>query len=96
MTKSISTVGTKQNVTYAMMSQGRRVAIPAKLCQEYGIQAGSPVVLEPTEHGIMLRSYRDVLRDVQRYFAGTAPKGVLLSDELLRERREEATKESRG
>jgi bifunctional DNA-binding transcriptional regulator/antitoxin component of YhaV-PrlF toxin-antitoxin module len=84
-----------ENVTHTKMSNGRRVAIPAKLCHEYGLEAGSPVVLELTEHGIMLRSYQDVLRDVQAYFAKAAPKGTLLSDELISDRREEAAKETR-
>jgi bifunctional DNA-binding transcriptional regulator/antitoxin component of YhaV-PrlF toxin-antitoxin module len=84
-----------QNVTHTKMSQGRRIAIPAELCHEYGFEPGSPVVLEPTESGIIVRPLQEVIRDVQAYFADAAPKGVLLSDELLRDRREEVARESR-
>jgi bifunctional DNA-binding transcriptional regulator/antitoxin component of YhaV-PrlF toxin-antitoxin module len=85
-----------QNVTHTKMGEGRRIAIPAELCHEYGLEPGSPVVLEPTESGIIVRPLEEVIRAVQAYFAGTAPKGVLVSEELIRDRREEAAREDRG
>ena len=59
-------------------------------------RAGDPVVLEPSESGIVLRPLSTVVREVQAFFAGAAPAGVLLSEELLRDRREEARREGRG
>jgi bifunctional DNA-binding transcriptional regulator/antitoxin component of YhaV-PrlF toxin-antitoxin module len=84
------------NVIHTKMGEGRRIAIPAELCQRYGIEPGDPVVLEPSATGIMMRSLETVIREVQAYFADAAPTGVLLSDELMRDRRKEAEQENRG
>jgi len=78
------------------MSEGRRVAIPAEMCQEYGLEPGTPVVLEPSGSGIVLRPLDAVIREVQAFFADVAPADVLLSEELSRDRREEAARENRG
>jgi bifunctional DNA-binding transcriptional regulator/antitoxin component of YhaV-PrlF toxin-antitoxin module len=84
------------NVIHTKLSEGRRVAIPAELCQCYGIEPGDPVVLEPSDTGIIMRPLHAVIRDVQAYFADVAPAGVSLSEELLRDRREEAERDKRG
>ena len=84
------------NVIHTKLSEGRRVAIPADLCQQYGIEPGDPVVLEPSDSGIVMRPLDTVIREVQAYFADVAPPGVSLSEELLRDRREEAQRENRG
>jgi bifunctional DNA-binding transcriptional regulator/antitoxin component of YhaV-PrlF toxin-antitoxin module len=78
------------------MSEGRRIAIPSELCQEYGLQPGDPIVLEPTESGIVLRPLDTVIREVQAFFADVAPADVRLSEELSRDRRKEAAREERG
>jgi bifunctional DNA-binding transcriptional regulator/antitoxin component of YhaV-PrlF toxin-antitoxin module len=84
------------HVTHTKMSEGRRVAIPAEMCQEYGLVPGSPVVLEPSGSGIMVRPLDTVIREVQAFFADAAPPDVLLSEELSRDRRAEAAQEDRG
>lgn len=84
------------NVIHTKLGEGRRVAIPVELCQRYGIEPGDPVVLEPTDSGIVMRRLEVVIREVQAFFSDTAPKDVLLSDALLRDRREEAKREDRG
>lgn len=83
------------HVIHSKLSEGRRVAIPAELCERYGIEPGDPVVLEPSDNGIIVRPLDAVIREVQAYFADAAPAGVSLSEELLRERREEAEREKR-
>jgi AbrB family looped-hinge helix DNA binding protein len=82
-------------VIHTKMSEGRRVAIPAELCQRYGLHPGDPLVLEPSDTGIIIRPLEAVIREVQAYFADLAPPDVLLSAELLRDRREEAAREDR-
>lgn len=84
------------HVTHTKMSEGRRVAIPAEMCREYGLEPGSPVVLEPSESGIVVRPLDTVIREVQAFFADAAPPDVLLSEELSRDRRAEAAREDRG
>lgn len=85
-----------QNAIHTKMSEGRRVAIPAEFCQRYGLHPGGSVVLEPSESGIIVRPLDVVIREVQAFFANAGPSDVVLSDELLRDRREEAAREDRG
>jgi AbrB family looped-hinge helix DNA binding protein len=82
------------NVVHTKLGEGRRVAIPADVCQRYGLEPGDPVVLEPSDHGIVVRPLDAVIRDVQAFFADTAPPGVSLAEELMRDRRQEAERES--
>jgi bifunctional DNA-binding transcriptional regulator/antitoxin component of YhaV-PrlF toxin-antitoxin module len=84
------------HVIHTKLSDSRRVAIPAELCQEYGLEPGAPVVLEPSESGIVVRPLDAVIREVQAFFADAAPPDVLLSEELSKDRRNEAERESRG
>jgi AbrB family looped-hinge helix DNA binding protein len=84
------------NIVHTKLGEGRRVAIPAELCHEYGIEPGDLLVLESTDTGIIVRPISTVIREVQEFFADAAPTDVVLSDELLRDRREEAKRENRG
>jgi len=83
-------------VIHTKMSDGRRVAIPADMCKEYGLEPGAPVVLESTDAGIVVRPLGAVIREVQAFFADAAPADVVLSDELRRDRKTEAARENRG
>lgn len=74
-------------VIHTKLGEGRRVAIPADLCQKYGLEPGDPVVLESSETGIVVRPLEAVIRDVQAFFADVRPKEGFLSDELIRDRR---------
>lgn len=84
------------HVMHTKMGEGRRVAIPADLCQEYGLRPGTPVVLEPSPSGIVVRPFKTVIREVQDFFADVAPPDVLLSEELSRDRKAEAARDQRG
>jgi bifunctional DNA-binding transcriptional regulator/antitoxin component of YhaV-PrlF toxin-antitoxin module len=79
---------------HTRLSKRRRVAIPAELCEEYGLEAGAPVVLELSESGIVLRPLHAVIREVQAFFAEAAPPDLLLSDELSKDRRKDAEQEN--
>jgi bifunctional DNA-binding transcriptional regulator/antitoxin component of YhaV-PrlF toxin-antitoxin module len=81
------------HVIHTKMGEGRRIAIPANLCQEYGLQIGTLVVLEPSPSGIVVRPLETVISEVQAFFADAAAPDVLLSDELLRDRRAEAARD---
>ena len=50
------------HVTHTKLGEGRRVVIPAELCQRYGLEPGDPVVLEPSDTGITVRPLDDVDR----------------------------------
>jgi AbrB family looped-hinge helix DNA binding protein len=82
------------HVIHTKLGEGRRVVIPAELRQQYGLKPGDSLVLEPSNSGITVRPLDDVIQEVQEYFAAVAPAKVVLSEELLRDRREEAAKEA--
>jgi bifunctional DNA-binding transcriptional regulator/antitoxin component of YhaV-PrlF toxin-antitoxin module len=84
------------HVIHTKLGEGRRVAIPAELCQEYGLQTGDPLVMEASAAGIVLRPLDTVIHELQAFFADAAPAKVRLSDELSRDRRAEAEREDRG
>jgi AbrB family looped-hinge helix DNA binding protein len=84
---------TINHVIHTKIGEGRRVAIPAEMCQQYGLEPGDPVVLEPAESGIVVRPLDVVIREVQAFFADAAPPDVVLSEELIRDRRAEAARE---
>lgn len=81
------------DIIHIKLGEGRRVAIPADLCKRYGIKPGDPLVLEASDHAMTIRPYDEVIREVQAYFKNVAPSGVILSDELSRDRRAEAKRE---
>jgi hypothetical protein len=64
--------------------------------ERYGLALGDPVVLEAPAPGIVMRPMDAVIREVQAHIADAAPAGVSLSEELLRDRRAEAERETGG
>jgi bifunctional DNA-binding transcriptional regulator/antitoxin component of YhaV-PrlF toxin-antitoxin module len=84
------------HVIHTKMGEGRRVAIPAEMCHEYGLEPGTALVLEPTKTGIVVRPLQEVIHEVQAFFADAAPPGVRLSDTLIADRRREAEGDDRG
>ena len=82
-------------VVHTKLGEGRRVAIPADLCQQHGLEPGDPVVLETSDACIVVRPLDAVIREVQAFFKDAAPSDVVVSEELIRDRREEAAREDR-
>ena len=82
-------------VIHTKMSKGRRVTIPAEMCRDHDLEPGGTVVLEPSESGIVLRSFDTVIREVQEFFADVAWPGILLSDELSKDRQQSAAQDER-
>lgn len=72
---------------------GGRVVLPAEMRKEFGIEEGSEVVISRTEHGIEIKTINEAIRQAQEICAKYIKPGVSLVDELLRERREEASRE---
>ncbi|RUL89432.1 AbrB/MazE/SpoVT family DNA-binding domain-containing protein [Tautonia sociabilis] len=82
-------------VEYVKIGDDGRVVIPSSLRRELNIKPGDTLVLESDGDSLLVRGYEQVLKEVQSAFADVAPPGALLSEELLRDRRDEATRESR-
>jgi bifunctional DNA-binding transcriptional regulator/antitoxin component of YhaV-PrlF toxin-antitoxin module len=51
------------NVVRTKLGEGRRVAIPAEVCQRCGLEPRDPVGLDPSEHGIVVRPLDAVISD---------------------------------
>jgi len=81
-------------VFHTRLQKGRRVTIPAELCQKFELRPGDPLVLESSEAGIVVQPLYTVIHEVQAFFADAAPANVRLSDELSRDRRAEAEREA--
>lgn len=70
-----------------------RVVIPAPLRKELGLAPGSEVVLDRNGPSVRVRSYAQVVREVQDYCRRFAGPGAGAVDGLLADRRAEATRE---
>lgn len=84
-----------ENVYYTRLSGGRRVAIPAEVCEKVGLNQGDPLEIRVNEHGLQLIPFDQVIQEVQQAFAPFRKSGVSMVDVLIRERREEAAREDR-
>jgi AbrB family looped-hinge helix DNA binding protein len=81
------------DVYYTKLGEGRRVAIPAEVCEQLGLQPGDPLAIKVQDHSLQLVPYEQIIREVQEAFAPYRQPGVSAVDELIRERRREAARE---
>lgn len=72
-----------------------RLTIPAAMRREIGIKAGDTVVVESDGDSLLVRTLDQVVREVQAAFADVAPADLLLSGELIADRRAEAERDGR-
>lgn len=82
-------------MTYdAKVISGGKVVIPAELRRKMGLSAGDVLIFEEDEQGrIVLKTYAQVVREIQEEFRGLVPPGVSVVDELIADRRREAAME---
>ncbi|TAN22801.1 MAG: AbrB/MazE/SpoVT family DNA-binding domain-containing protein [Acidobacteria bacterium] len=74
-----------------------RVLIPAALRKELGLAPGTDVVLRAADgKHVTIRSLDAIIADAQAYFRQFHKPGELLSEELIRERHEQAKLEYGG
>jgi bifunctional DNA-binding transcriptional regulator/antitoxin component of YhaV-PrlF toxin-antitoxin module len=78
---------------HVRIAPGGRVVIPAEFRKALGVEIGDDMVMELTNGELRLRSFDAALKRVQEIVRKYVPEGVSLADELIRERREEATRE---
>lgn len=84
-------------MTYqAKVIAGGKIVIPAELRRELGIADGDSLVIDRDETGgLLIRTYAQVVKDVQAKFRAMLPpdyKGSMV-DELIADRRAEAARE---
>jgi AbrB family looped-hinge helix DNA binding protein len=71
-----------------------RITIPAELRQKLGIVPGQELTLAEDSQGIHLQTFAQALRAAQDAFAPYRIPGQSIVTELIRDRRDEAKRES--
>ena len=78
----------------AKLINGGKIVIPAELRREFWFNEGDTLVLEREGDGLVIKSYAQVVRDVQSTFkAMLADQKRSMVDELIAERRADAARE---
>ncbi len=70
-----------------------RIVIPALIREKMGIKPGDAVFMMLEDGVLRIESHMSKIRRIQEEFKPFAKPGVLASDELIAERREEARRE---
>jgi AbrB family looped-hinge helix DNA binding protein len=79
---------------HAKLIKGGKVVIPADLRREFGFEDGDTLVFERSGGGLVIKTYAQVVREVQAEFKAMLRDGAgSLVDELIAERRAEARAE---
>lgn len=74
----------------AQLNENGRIVIPATIRRKMDLQPGETVLLRYENGELRIEAYKDRIRRIQEEFQKFAKPGVLLSEELIAERREEA------
>ena len=77
----------------AKITEGGRLIVPAELRRRLGLHPGSTVILDVSDEELRVRSLNRAVERAQTIVRNFVPEGVSLSEELIRERREEAARE---
>ncbi len=76
-----------------ILGEGGRIVIPAKYRKAMGLNPGDEILLILEDDQIRLLSIRKAIARVQASVRKYVPEGVSLSEELIKERREEASRD---
>ena len=77
----------------ARLGKSGRLVIPVELRREFGVEAGDEVILRLDEEGLHVSTPAQALARAQAFVRGLGLKGRNLAEELVAERRQEATEE---
>lgn len=72
--------------------EGGKLVIPASFRRELGFNVGDTVIVEVVDGQLRIRSREDAIGSAQRMIRRLVPAGVSLADELIAERRDEASR----
>ncbi len=70
-----------------------RILLPARVRKDLRLKRGSVLVMRLSKDTVQLRTRDQAVREAQRYFSQFRKEGELWSEELIRERRQEAKRE---
>ena len=79
---------------HAKLIKGGKIVIPAKLRRELGFKEGDRLVIERDGSGFVVRSFAEVIRDIQRTVKAMV-KTPFTVDDYLAEKYAEAERENR-
>jgi AbrB family looped-hinge helix DNA binding protein len=77
----------------AKVNENGRILIPAAIREQMGVKAGDDMVLTLEDGVLRVESYRAIIRKIQEEMQQYKKPGVLVSEEFIAERREEARRE---
>jgi AbrB family looped-hinge helix DNA binding protein len=92
----MATFVTRPKSVSSKINQNGRIVIPAALRRQMGIKAGESVLMEVEDGVLRMESHRARIRRIQEEFRKhipIKPGEMLMSDQLIAERREEARRE---
>ena len=79
---------------HAKLIKGGKIVIPAELRREFGLKDGDTLVFEREGNSLVIKTYEQVVREVQATFKAMKPDpNRSMVDELIAERRAEAARE---
>jgi AbrB family looped-hinge helix DNA binding protein len=84
---------TKTQTMNAKVNENGRILIPAVIREQMGLKSGDSVVLTLEDGVLRAESHRSIIRRIQQEFKKYRKPGILASDELIAQRREEARRE---
>src|SRR5271165_7577744 len=76
-----------------VLSANGRIVIPAAIREQLGVRAGDSLYLDVEAGVLRIETYPARIRRIQRELAPYRRPGILASDELIAERREEFRRE---
>jgi AbrB family looped-hinge helix DNA binding protein len=79
---------------HTRISANGRIVIPAAMREKLGLRKDESVVMEIQDGTLRIESYLSRIRRIQAEFAHLSPAGLLASEELILERRQEALLEN--
>jgi AbrB family looped-hinge helix DNA binding protein len=77
----------------ARLNENGHIVIPATIRKSMGLETGDAVVMTLEEGVLRIESQRTKIRQIQEDFKKFAKPGSRASDELVADRREEASRE---
>jgi bifunctional DNA-binding transcriptional regulator/antitoxin component of YhaV-PrlF toxin-antitoxin module len=80
--------GAKQ-VYHVKLDSSGRLQIPSEARERHQIASGETLIVEDDSFGLRIKTLDEVIAEAQAYFAKLVPRGVLLSEEVLADRRSE-------
>ena len=77
----------------AKVNENGRILIPAAIREQMGVKTGDDLVLTLEDGVLRVESYQAIIRKIQEEMQQYKKPGVLVSEEFVAERREEARRE---